>query len=108
MEYCSGGDLYARAPYTEITAATLMSQLCSAIAHMHKNSVVHRDLKCENIMFESKENPMPVIKVLDFGLSKKFLPGMSTRVMTERVGTLYTMAPQVLHGSSRMLQPILF
>jgi calcium-dependent protein kinase len=36
------------------------------------------------------------IKVIDFGLSKKFLgePG----IMTERVGTIYTMAPQVLQG----------
>eukprot|EP00804_Cyclotella_cryptica_P025322 CCRYP_012420-RH/>CCRYP_012420-RH protein AED:0.47 eAED:0.47 QI:0/-1/0/1/-1/1/1/0/185 len=87
MEYCSGGDLYARAPYTENAAASLMAQLASAIAHMHKHNVVHRDLKCENIMFESKEDPMARIKVLDFGLSKKFLPGMS-KVMTEGVGTV--------------------
>lgn len=45
MEYCSGGDLYARAPYTEGEAASLMTQLCSAISHMHKNDIVHRDLK---------------------------------------------------------------
>jgi calcium-dependent protein kinase len=84
MQYCSGGDLYARAPYTEDAAATLMSQLCSAIAHMHKHYVVHRDIKCENIMFESKD-PLAQIKVLDFGLSKKFIPGM-TKLMTEGVG----------------------
>lgn len=84
MQYCSGGDLYARAPYTEDAAATLMSQLCSAIAHMHKHDVVHRDIKCENIMFESKD-PLAQIKVLDFGLSKKFIPGM-TKLMTEGVG----------------------
>lgn len=47
-------------------------------------------------MFESKDEFSP-IKVLDFGLSKKFLPGM-TKLMTEGVGTLYTMAPQVLNG----------
>lgn len=87
MEYCSGGDLYSRSPYTESAAASLMAQLASAIAHMHKHNVVHRDLKCENIMFESKEDPMARIKVLDFGLSKKFLPGMS-KVMTEGVGTV--------------------
>ncbi|KAL7479653.1 hypothetical protein ACHAW6_005369 [Cyclotella cf. meneghiniana] len=98
MEYCSGGDLYSRSPYTESAAASLMAQLASAIAHMHKHNVVHRDLKCENIMFESKEDPMARIKVLDFGLSKKFLPGMS-KVMTEGVGTLYTMAPQVFQGT---------
>jgi serine/threonine protein kinase len=42
-------------------------------------------------MFESETSSE--IKVLDFGLSKKFLgkPG----IMTERVGTIYTMAPQV-------------
>ncbi|KAL7543585.1 hypothetical protein ACHAXR_012878 [Thalassiosira sp. AJA248-18] len=96
MELCSGGDLYTRAPYMESTAASLVSQICSAISHMHKNGVVHRDLKLENIMFESRE-PTARIKVLDFGLSKKFLPG-SRGVMTEWVGTVYTMAPQVLHG----------
>lgn len=96
MEFCSGGDLYARAPYIESDAASLVTQLCSAIAHMHKNRVVHRDLKFENIMFESKD-PMAKIKVLDFGLSKKFLPGAS-KIMTEGVGTVYTMAPQVFKG----------
>jgi Ca2+-binding EF-hand superfamily protein len=46
-------------------------------------------------MFESP-SPHAEIKVIDFGLSKKFLgkPGL----MTERVGTIYTMAPQVLQG----------
>lgn len=37
------------------------------------------------------------IKVLDFGLSKKFMPG-SNGIMSEWVGTLYTMSPQVLNG----------
>jgi len=62
---------------------------------MHENGVVHRDLKFENIMFESKHDDA-CIKIIDFGLSKKFIakPG----VMTDRVGTIYTMAPQVLQG----------
>ena len=47
MEYCSGGDLYSRAPYTENESAPLISQICSAICFMHKNGVVHRDLKVE-------------------------------------------------------------
>ncbi|KAL9185263.1 hypothetical protein ACHAXT_003040 [Thalassiosira profunda] len=96
MEYCSGGDLYCRAPYMESQAANLMRQICSAISHMHKNGCVHRDLKVENIMFESRE-PTARIKILDFGLSKKFMPG-SSGLMTEWVGTVYTMAPQVLNG----------
>jgi serine/threonine protein kinase len=47
MEYCSGGDLYARAPYTESESAPVISQICSAIGYMHKKCVVHRDLKIE-------------------------------------------------------------
>ena len=46
-----------------------------------------------SIMFESRE-PMARIKLLDFGLSKKFMPG-SSGLMTDWVGTVYTMAPQV-------------
>lgn len=118
MEFCSGGDLYSRVPYVESQAARIITQLCSAINHMHSNGIIHRDvsplkvlivflslllreltyfflqIKMENIMFESKD-PMAKIKVLDFGLSKKFIPGM---YLSEWVGTVYTMSPQVLLG----------
>lgn len=56
----------------------------------------HRDLKFENIMFEQK-SPTAEIKVIDFGLSKKF-SNKTIGVMREGVGTLYSMAPQVLQG----------
>ena len=40
------------------------------------------------------------IKVIDFGLSKKYGGGldMSSATMSEFVGTIYTMAPEVLRG----------
>ena len=94
MEYCSGGDLYARVPYVESQAANIITQLCSAIGHMHDNGIIHRDIKMENIMFESSD-PMAKIKLLDFGLSKKFIPGM---YMSDWCGTVYTMSPQVIDG----------
>ena len=46
-------------------------------------------------MFESNSADAE-IKLIDFGLSKKFLP--ENRYMTDGVGTIYTMAPQVLQG----------
>lgn len=94
MESCSGGDLYARNPYSEKEAAKIVAKLLSAVAFMHSSNVCHRDLKFENIMFESLEKNAE-IKVIDFGLSKKFIPGHK---MSEGVGTIYTMAPQVLQG----------
>lgn len=95
MEACLGGDLYSFSPYSERQAASITAQLLSAIKYMHDRNVVHRDLKFENIMF-IKDIPESPIKLIDFGLAKKFMntPGL----MTERVGTVYTMAPQVLQG----------
>jgi calcium-dependent protein kinase len=94
MEYCSGGDLYARVPYVESQAANIITQLCSAIGHMHANGIIHRDIKMENIMFQSPD-PMANIVLLDMGLSKKFIPGM---YMSDWCGTVYTMSPQVIEG----------
>jgi len=57
---------------------------------------VHRDLKYENIMFESKaENAR--IKLIDFGLSKQLRDGEKA---TDKCGTLYTMSPKVLQDMS--------
>lgn len=49
MELCSGGDLYARVPYSEKDAAHITRQLLSAIKYMHEKNITHRDLKFENM-----------------------------------------------------------
>jgi calcium-dependent protein kinase len=56
----------------------------------------HSTVKFENILFESLDDEAE-IKIVDFGLSKKFV---NTEIgqMHEGVGTLYSMAPQVLLG----------
>ena len=97
MEYLSGGDLYTRSPYTEYESASVVCQLCSAICFIHKNGVVHRDIKMENIMFETT-SPSAKIKVLDFGLSKKY-SGRSEVLHGGGSGTVYTMSPEALSGS---------
>ena len=94
MDLCAGGDLYARGPYSEKQAAAIVGKILSGVAYMHQKNICHRDLKFENIMWESKHKDAE-IKLIDFGLSTKYLPG---RYMSEGVGTVYTMAPQVLKG----------
>jgi serine/threonine protein kinase len=63
--------------------------------------VMYVTLSCtrfiESIMFESQE-PAAKVKVLDFGLSKKFIPGTRS-IIRDSVGTVYTMSPQVLNGA---------
>mgnify|MGYP003322089350 CR=1 FL=1 len=48
MECCSGGDLYSRKPYSEKDSAKIIGKLLSALSFMHRNNVMHRDLKFEN------------------------------------------------------------
>jgi len=96
LENCGGGDLYSRGPYSEKAAAKIVGKLLSAIVHMHEHGCTHRDIKCENVMFESKEMDAE-IKLIDFGLSKKSKPGKS-QYMTAGVGTIYTMAPEIFTG----------
>ena len=94
MELCSGGDLYSRDPYTEEEAARIVCSILSAIAYMHSRNILHRDLKFENVLFVN-QSPKAEIKLIDFGLSKVY--GDNT-ALTESVGTIYTMAPEVLRG----------
>eukprot|EP00980_Cylindrotheca_fusiformis_P002965 scaffold683_cov124-Cylindrotheca_fusiformis.AAC.34 len=95
MELCSGGDLYSRDPYNEEDAARILSSVLSALSYMHSKNVVHRDLKYENILFVN-ESAKAEVKLIDFGLSKVY--GDNAQ-LTEGVGTIYTMAPEVLKGN---------
>lgn len=95
MELCCGGDLYTRDPYTEEEAARIVHAILSAISYMHSRKIAHRDLKYENVLFVSKE-PSASVKLIDFGLSKAY--GSSSDDLTEGVGTIYSMAPEVLTG----------
>lgn len=44
----------------------ILKQMVHASIHMHRNGVFHRDLKCENILIETK-NDAPKVRVIDFG-----------------------------------------
>jgi calcium-dependent protein kinase len=94
MELCEGGDLYEHALYTESQSVVIMKKITSAIALCHENNVIHRDIKFENIMFE-KADPHSEVKLIDFGLSKVYHSGER---MKKAVGTVYSMAPEVLDG----------
>ncbi|KAL7507979.1 hypothetical protein ACHAXN_005100 [Cyclotella atomus] len=99
IDLCEGGDLYVLDPYTEMEAKCIMKQLCNAVSYMHRRGVVHRDLKYENVMFvERMDRARLSIKLIDFGLSMKYGGGNKNN-MTDFVGTIYTMAPEVIRGN---------
>lgn len=69
MELCPGGNLmhriYEKKRLEEAEARRYIRQLISAVEHLHRAGVVHRDLKIENLLLDEDNN----IKLIDFGLS---------------------------------------
>jgi len=50
---------------------TISFQILSAVDYLHANGIAHRDLKPENLL-SSGDGDEEVVKIIDFGLSKKF------------------------------------
>eukprot|EP01117_Protostelium_nocturnum_P015640 TRINITY_DN607_c1_g1_i3.p1 TRINITY_DN607_c1_g1~~TRINITY_DN607_c1_g1_i3.p1 ORF type:complete len:396 (+),score=128.86 TRINITY_DN607_c1_g1_i3:168-1355(+) len=71
----------------------LMIQLLSAMAHLHENWIIHRDLKTSNLLYNRKG----ILKVADFGLAREY--GSPLKPYTPTVVTLWYRAPEVLLGS---------
>ena len=101
MELCNGGELLDhlhRQPqqkFVEKTACKLVKSVLGAIRYCHEHSIVHRDLKLENFLFESKSSDAE-LKLIDFGLSQHFNP---SELLSTPVGTPYYVAPEVLSGA---------
>ena len=99
MELCTGGELFDRLYdqpgdcFSEPDACRLAKKMVGAIAYLHANGIVHRDLKLENFIFTSGSTDAE-IKLLDFGFSRQYLT--HSHRMTKLVGTCYYLAPEVL------------
>lgn len=97
-ELCTGGELFERiahkGKFTESEAAKIINKILSAISFLHNLGICHRDIKPENFMFSSSD-PDAEIKIIDFGLSTKFI---SEKSMKDIVGTPFYVAPEVLEG----------
>jgi beta-lactam-binding protein with PASTA domain len=97
MEHLGGRNLKeliaARGPAPVHTTVEIARQVLAALAHAHKNDVVHRDIKPHNIMVDDDRR----VKVTDFGIARA---GASQ--MTEAgsiVGTAQYLSPEQARGT---------
>eukprot|EP00930_Biecheleria_cincta_P047851 TRINITY_DN33249_c0_g1_i1.p1 TRINITY_DN33249_c0_g1~~TRINITY_DN33249_c0_g1_i1.p1 ORF type:complete len:636 (+),score=115.54 TRINITY_DN33249_c0_g1_i1:119-1909(+) len=98
MEKLEGGELFdclqQRSRLEEREVARLMRQCLLAVAYMHGQGYLHRDIKMENLIFTRKGSQD--LKLIDFGFATHW-DGVNG--LSERCGTLCYAAPEVLAGS---------
>ena len=75
MELATGGELFDKIVkskrFSEARAANYMRKIISAVKHLHELKICHRDLKPENFLLQD-DSPNAEVKLIDFGLSKRF------------------------------------
>jgi serine/threonine protein kinase len=77
-------------------AATLLSQVAGALAEAHRNGVVHRDLKPDNILLDRSSGTIQT-RLTDFGIARLLdNPGLTTS--GAMVGTANYLAPETIYG----------
>lgn len=99
LDLLSGGELFHRVVdkrvFTEKDAADILRPIIDAIRYCHDLDVAHRDLKLENILYESKDDDA-MVKITDFSLAK-IIPDNVFAITA--CGTPGYVAPEILEGS---------
>ena len=70
LEYLPGGDLarFCRQKSLELNQAlNYLEQVCAGLGHAHKNGVIHRDVKPQNLLLTEDKK---TVKIADFGVAR--------------------------------------
>jgi len=107
MELLDGENLSQRVErdgaLPEQTAVHIAHQAARALAEAHARSIVHRDVKPENIFLARAGGETDIVKVLDFGIAKVAQESPSDHSLTRTgavVGTPAYMSPEAARGAS--------
>ncbi|XP_014663958.1 PREDICTED: serine/threonine-protein kinase 17A-like [Priapulus caudatus] len=96
LEYAAGGELFSHfleeEAFNEKHVIRFMRQLLEGLVFLHDRSIVHLDIKPQNILFTS-EYPHGDIKLCDFGLCRLV---DASKEFREIVGTPDFVAPEIL------------
>jgi serine/threonine protein kinase len=106
LDFFPGGDLIdglnahlkARGSLPDAQLAHISRQMVAAILWVHKNSIVHRDVKGENFLSDMRDigNPSCRVALADFGCAIRL--ENTGQVLKERMGTPAFWAPEVYAG----------
>jgi serine/threonine-protein kinase len=100
MEYLEGEDLARtvarRGPLPPAEAVGYLLEASEALAEAHALGIVHRDLKPANLYLATRTHGQPMLKVLDFGLSKVSAANEQVTSDSALLGSPLYMSPEQL------------
>ncbi|MBL8182876.1 MAG: protein kinase [Blastocatellia bacterium] len=70
LEYLAGGDLQQvvrKRPIEFSQLARYIEQICAGLSYAHKNGVIHRDIKPQNLLLTAD---LTTVKIADFGVAR--------------------------------------
>ncbi|GAB7365267.1 hypothetical protein MBLNU230_g6349t1 [Neophaeotheca triangularis] len=94
VDLMNGGDLrfhISRKTFTEDAVRFWIAELACALRHIHKQGIVHRDVKPDNVLLDSEGH----VHLADFNVASDFTPG---KLLSSKSGTLAYLAPEVYAG----------
>ena len=95
LEWGGHGDLLQyirlRGPINENETRRFFQEMCSGVDYMHTNDIIHRDLKCENVLLTKKN----LVKIADFGFARVIKPDDVSKTYC---GSAAYAAPELLQG----------
>lgn len=100
LEYISGGSigscLRKNGRFEESVVSSLTRQALSGLAYLHREGILHRDLKADNILLDLDGT----CKISDFGISKKTDNIYGNDKTNSMQGSVFWMAPEVIRSEA--------
>jgi mitogen-activated protein kinase kinase kinase len=101
LEYISGGSvgscLRKHGKFEETVVSSLTRQTLSGLAYLHREGILHRDLKADNILLDLDGT----CKISDFGISKKTDNIYGNDASNNMQGSVFWMAPEVVRSQGQ-------
>jgi mitogen-activated protein kinase kinase kinase len=101
LEYISGGSvgscLRKHGKFEERIVSSLTRQTLAGLAYLHREGILHRDLKADNILLDLDGT----CKISDFGISKKTDDIYGNDATNSMQGSVFWMAPEVVRSQGQ-------
>ncbi len=90
-------EVFRKNGFSRDSIVRMGQDICRALSFCHRNRILHRDVKPENIFYSPEQS---CFVLSDLGISRRFLTGCSGPGTVTMIGTRSTIAPEIREGKN--------